>query len=311
MAERLMVAKVDDAAAHHEPVMVSEVLRFLQPGRRRKILDATIGPGGHTEAILKELPEDAIVIGLDWDDRALELAQKNLADFSQRVIFIQANFKEMADVLAEQGLGKVDGVIYDLGLSAQQLSDGKRGFSFQREGPLDMRINDTLPHTARDLVNHLSLARLAHIFKDYGEERYARRIARLIVNSRKKSPIRTTLELAQLAKKVYGPRHFRIHPATRIFQALRIAVNAELDNLKASLSALPGLLSPEARVVVISYHSLEDRMVKETFNQGARQGLYKILTPKPLGPSDEEISRNPRSRSARLRAVERVASEEN
>jgi 16S rRNA (cytosine1402-N4)-methyltransferase len=299
-----MVAKVGGVLAGHEPVMVSEVLRFLEPHRKRKILDATIGPGGHTKAILKELPEDGIVIGLDWDARALKLARENLTDFSQRIILIQANFKDMADVFGKQGLGKVDGVIYDLGLSSQQISGAERGFSFQKEGPLDMRINDALPQIAGDLINHLSEARLAQIFKEYGQERYARRIARLIIKRRKISSLRTTLELAQLAKRAYGRGRFRIHPATRIFQALRIAVNAELDNLKVSLSALPGLLSPKARVVVISYHSLEDRIVKETFNKGARQGLYRILTPKPLRPSGEEVRENPRSRSARLRAVE-------
>ncbi len=305
-----MVTRVVSAVAGHEPVMVSEVLHLLEPRKRRKILDATIGPGGHTKAILKELPEDGLVVGLDWDGRALKLARRDLADFSRRVILIQANFKDMVDVLAEQGIGKVDGVIYDLGLSSQQLFEAERGFSFQKEGPLDMRISDTLSQTAADLVNQLSDTRLAHIFKEYGEERYAKRIARLIVNKRKQFPIRTTLELAQLAKQAYGPKHFRIHPATRIFQALRISINSELDNLRNSLSALPEALSPEARAVVISYHSLEDRIAKETFSKGARQGFYKILTPKPLRPSGEEIAKNSRSRSAKLRAVERLASEE-
>ena len=305
-----MVASVTWAVAEHEPVMVSEVLRLLHPRKRRKILDATIGPGGHTKAILKELPEDGFVIGFDWDGRALKLARRNLADFSNRVILIQANFKDMVGVLAEQGIGKVDGVIYDLGLSSPQLSEAERGFSFQREGPLDMRISDGLPQTAGDLVKRLSDTRLADIFKEYGQERYAKRIARLIVKKRKESPIRTTLELAQLAKQAYGPKHFRIHPATRIFQALRIAVNSELDNLRDSLSALPEVLASEGRAVVISYHSLEDRIAKETFRQGVRQCLYKILTPKPLRPSGEEIRKNPRSRSARLRAVERLTSKD-
>ena len=305
-----MVVSVDYAVAGHEPVMVSEVLRLLQPRKRRKILDATIGPGGHTKAILKELPEDGVVIGLDWDGRALKLARRNLAAFSRRVILIQANFKDMVNVLVEQRVGKVDGVIYDLGLSRQQLSEGERGFSFQREGPLDMRISDGLPQTAADLVNQLSDTRLAHIFKEYGQERHAKRIARLIVKKRKESPIRTTVELAQLAKQAYGPKHFRIHPATRIFQALRIAINSELDNLRDSLEVLPEVLAPEARAAVISYHSLEDRIAKHTFRQGGREGLYKILTPKPLRPSGEEIRKNPRSRSARLRAVERLTSKD-
>ncbi|MGY4707848.1 16S rRNA (cytosine(1402)-N(4))-methyltransferase RsmH [Candidatus Bipolaricaulota sp. J31] len=288
------------SAVWHEPVMVTEVLRFLAPGPGKVIVDATVGTGGHAEAILERGAE---LIGIDRDPRALELARERLSRFGDRCRLVQGNFRHLKEILAELAAGPVDGVLFDLGMSSAQLEDEERGFSFAREGPLDMRMDPSQPLTAHEIVNRWPEREIARILREYGEERYARRIARAIVRAR---PIETTTELAEIVIRCYPPGRHRIHPATRTFQALRIAVNDELSALREGLLAAIRALLPGGTVVAISFHSLEDRIVKHTFRQRWIAGEVEILTKKPLVPSPEEIRRNPRARSAKLRAARRT-----
>ncbi len=282
----------------HEPVMVQEVLQLLNPQPGKLILDATVGTGGHAEHLLRA---GARVIGLDQDPRALEWARQRLSPYGDQVQLIRGNFRRVRELLAPLGIVGVDGALFDLGVSSLQLADGSRGFSFQADGPLDMRMDPDASVTAADLVNHLSEEELARLLREYGEERYARRIARKIVQSR---PIFTAAHLARLVASCYPPGPHRIHPATRTFQALRIAVNDELGALKEGLVQVRDLLRPGGVVVVISFHSLEDRIVKRFFREEALAGRLEILTKKPLSPTEAEVQRNPRARSAKLRAAQ-------
>ncbi|MEM9264358.1 MAG: 16S rRNA (cytosine(1402)-N(4))-methyltransferase RsmH [Cyanobacteria bacterium P01_F01_bin.13] len=280
----------------HQPVLAEEVLAGLDPKPNSRYLDATVGGGGHSRLIL-EADSTIHVVALDQDPQALDAARRNLAEFGDRVTFWHGNFAEFSP--SEQGF---DGVLADLGVSSPQLDRPERGFSFRHQGGLDMRMNPAQELTAADLVNHGSERELADIFYHYGEERLSRRIARRIVEHR---PFQTTTSLADaIAASVPGKyRHGRIHPATRVFQALRIAVNRELEVLERLIDVSPDWLVPGGRLAIISFHSLEDRRVKH----GMRDHEHlKVLTKKPITASDAEIRRNPRARSAKLRLAQRI-----
>jgi 16S rRNA (cytosine1402-N4)-methyltransferase len=294
----------------HLPVLVEEVLQYLDCRPDRIYADGTVGSGGHSRKILERSSPTGRLIGLDWDEEAIERARKNLHLFEGRVALSKGNFKNLISVLESLSIPGVDGILLDLGVSTEQLESRERGFSFRWEAPLDMRMSQETEITAQDLVEDLSPSDLEGLLREYGEERWARRIARNIVRRRQTAPIRTTGELVKtIEQSVPGPRG-RIHPATRTFQALRISVNEELNNLKAFLDVAPDLLRSKGRLCIISYHSLEDRIVKNLFRQWTRGGKgeekpFALLTPKPVGPAAEEALRNPRARSAKLRAVEK------
>jgi len=279
----------------HEPVLVAEVVRFLAPAPGVRIVDATVGTGGHAEALLAR---GARVIGIDRDPVALDRARERLRPYTDRLQLLHGNFRDLATLVSP--VPRVDGVLFDLGASSLQFDSPERGFSFLAAGPLDMRMDPTAPVTAADLVNRLPEAELARILWEYGEERYARRIARAIAEQR---PLHTTTELARVVARLYPPGHHRIHPATRTFQALRIAVNDELGALEAGLAGAVRLLPPGGALCVISFHSLEDRIVKHFLRREALAGRVEVLTKKPLRPEEDEVGRNPRARSAKLRAA--------
>jgi 16S rRNA (cytosine1402-N4)-methyltransferase len=295
--------------ASHVPVLLKEAIDFLNVRRGGTYIDATVGLGGHSYEIAKRLGAPGHLIGLDKDPAALEIAGSSLrapgsseSDWPT-IELRQASFASLAEARSPIA----DGLLADIGLSSLQLSDAARGFSFQAEGPLDMRMDPRSERTAEQVVNHLDERELADVIYEFGEERRSRRIARAIVRSR---PIRSTAHLADVISAAARPMNQaerRIHPATRTFQALRIFVNRELDDLRALLEAVPQILKPGGRVVVISFHSLEDRIVKDAFREGANKYKYfRVLTKKPVTPSEEEQDRNPRARSAKLRVAEKV-----
>jgi len=323
----------------HVPVLLKEAIDFLSVRRGGTYIDATVGLGGHSYEIAKRLGAPGHLIGLDKDPAALKIAQEKLVVSRSslvvsetqgpstalssaaademlarndkggdwpKVTLLHRSFAELAN---DQRPATIDGLLADLGVSSLQLDDAARGFSFQADGPLDMRMDPQSERTAEQVVNHLDERKLADVIYEFGEERRSRRIARAIVRSR---PIQTIAQLAEVisaaarSMKLGQDRYDRIHPATRTFQALRIFVNRELDDLRALVEAAPRILKPGGRVVVISFHSLEDRIVKDAFREGARQGVYRLLTKKPVMASEEESDRNPRARSAKLRAAEKV-----
>lgn len=288
----------------HFPVMCQEVVEFLNVKNKEWIVDCTLGLGSHAYNILKN--SKAKVIGIDKDKEALALAEERLSEFGDRVFLFQEDFKNIDKVLKELGLERVDGALFDLGVSLYQFSSFERGFSFLREGPLDMRLDrENTTISAYDLVNNLSEKELAYIFKEYGQEKAYRKIAHWIVEERKDYPIATTLRLAEIVARVCPRNDFRIHPATRVFQALRIAVNRELDVLSEGLRKVVNFLSRGARICVISFHSLEDRIVKDTFNVLSSEGILRKVISKNLKPSSWELKLNPSSRSARLRVAQK------
>ena len=306
--------------------MVEEVLAFLRPCPGSRILDGTVGGGGHTAALLEACLPGGRLLGLDQDMHALAVAAERLTAFEGNYVLVQENFGQALAVMAQLGWEGFDGVLLDLGLSSLQLEDGERGFSFLRSGPLDMRMDQRQEICAADLVNRTSEAELKQIFRDFGEERAAGALARILVRVRAKTPVTTTTVLVKIIEQIVKrtPRT-HLHPATRAFQALRIAVNHELDHLAAFLREGYRLLRPAGRMVIIAYHSLEDRLVKEAFRRWSAACLcppqlqvcvcgwspqVRILTAKPLTPSAQELHLNPRSRSARLRVVERYPAEE-
>ena len=289
----------------HLPVLVGEVLDLLRPGAGRRFIDATIGLGGHAEALLERLMPTGRLLGTDRDAEALAVARERLARFGDHLELVHGDFRQLADHAARLGGEGADGVVLDLGVSSYQLDTAERGFSFNLEGPLDMRMDPTAPTTARTLLLRSSAAELERILRDYGEERYARRIARAIHEHRR--DLRTTGDLASLVERVVPRREGRLHPATRTFQSLRIAVNDELGALDEALSTLPRWLAPGGRVAVIAFHSIEDRIVKRAFREHAAAGEVAIVTRKPVRPSEAEVAANPRSRSSRLRVAERLA----
>ncbi len=307
----------------HVPVLLKEAIDFLAIRRGGTYIDATVGLGGHSYEIAKRLGAPGHLIAVDKDPAALEgagavVGRRSLvvgehADERQaagderpdwpRVELVQGSFADLAN---DQRPATIDGLLADLGVSSLQLDRPERGFSFQAEGPLDMRMNTLSGETAEQVVNQVDEVTLANLIYEFGEERRSRRIARAIVRSR---PIRTTAQLAEIVSAAARPMNQaerRIHPATRTFQALRIFVNRELDDLRDLLQAAPQMLKPGGRLVIISFHSLEDRIVKDALREGVKQGHYKLLTKKPVTASQEEIDRNPRSRSAKLRAAERI-----
>jgi 16S rRNA (cytosine1402-N4)-methyltransferase len=308
--------------AQHLPVLVEETLTLLDPRRGGIFVDATLGLGGHAEAIL-QASEQVQLVGIDRDPQALELAARRLAPFGDRVRFVNANFHDLEPALAGIGItGKpagIAGILADLGVSSMQLDTPERGFSFRFDAPLDMRMG-LAERTAADLVNEGSEGELEKIIRDYGEERQARRIARSIVDARREQPIETTGQLKRLIDRVKGSRPGeRVDPATLVFQALRIAVNDELAGLEGFIQQAIDLLEDDGRLVIISYHSLEDRIVKNALRDRARGEIDRVtgrphaetqlieaLTRKPIRPSEAEVERNPRSRSARLRAARRI-----
>lgn len=302
---------------YHRPVLVNEMIELLTPRPGALIVDATCGGGGHAEAILRT---GANVVALDQDPDALEFASARLTSFGNRVTLRRANFRDASRVLDELGVGQIGGALLDLGVSSRQLENPDRGFSLIRNGPLDMRMDPRQELTAAEVVNAYSEEQLTRIFRDYGEEPAARRIASQIVKLRKETPFRETLGLAKAIEKTVG-RHGRRHPATQVFQALRMEVNDELGALEAGLSSLTSRLEPGARISVITFHSLEDRIVKNFFRDRSREFLdrpewpeprpnpnflLRIVTAKPVEPDAVEQRSNPRSRSARLRVAERV-----
>jgi 16S rRNA (cytosine1402-N4)-methyltransferase len=286
----------------HIPVLLDEVLDWLMPQPGQVLVDGTLGGGGHTRRLAERLQPGGRVVALDRDPQAVAAAEQNLASLPVKPVC--ANFCHLPDVLAELCLGAIDGVVLDLGLSSDQLADGERGFSFDSDGPLDLRFDPTQGEPAWRLLRTLREAPLADLIYQYGEERFSRRIARRIVERRRTGPLQTSAQLADLVRScVPRSRGHSIDPATRTFQALRIAVNEELKSLELALQRIPDCLKPGGRLVVISFHSLEDRLVKHAFRQDPR---LQNLTKKPLRPTDREAAGNPRSRSARLRAAERI-----
>ncbi len=305
----------------HVSVLLREALDLLKPEPGGRYIDGTLGGGGHGEAILTASAPDGLVLGLDRDDQALAAAGQRLHEFGARLITRQASFADVREVLDEIGWDRVDGIILDLGVSSWQIDAPERGFSFRSGGPLDMRMDRRQTLDARSLVNGASEEELTRIFRDYGEEPQARRIAARIAAERKSRPIETTDDLARLVEGAKGGRRRDHHPATQVFQALRIAVNRELDQLEKFLADGFALLRPGGRLAIIAFHSLEDRLVKNAFRKWSRACLcppralvcqcgwsakVKLLTKRPVVPSDTEISANPRARSAKLRAVERL-----
>jgi len=302
----------------HIPVLYQEVQAWLQPRSGGLYVDATLGGGGHARGILIASHPTGRVLGLDADPSAVSFASQALESFGNRVLLQTANFRQLRAVAGALGINEVDGVLMDLGLSSRQLDDAERGFSFSQDGPLDMRMDRAQEQDAADLVNDLPEEKLAEILWRYGEERHARRIARAMVAAR---PLVSTAQLADLVARTVRSRE-KIHPATRTFQALRIAVNDELDALREALPQARDLLRPGGRLAVISFHSLEDRLVKQFYRQEAsdcvcppelpvcvcqHRATLRVLTSKPVRPAADEIARNPRSRSARLRVAERLA----
>ncbi len=306
----------------HQPVLLRETVSALGCRPAGCWVDCTIGAGGHAEAILRATAPDGRLIGCDRDAEILAHARRRLAPFGDRVVLRQSDHRQLASLLDDLDLHQVDGVLLDLGVSSLQFDDPSRGFSFQREGPLDMRMDRSRPGTAADLVNRLHRPEITSILARYGEEPAAGRIASAIVRSRETAPIRTTSELAAIVARAVGVgRSRRIHPATRTFQALRIAVNGELDGLGRGLEEATLRLAEGGRIAVIAFHSLEDRVVKETFRRMAnsctcprglpvcgcgRPDRVRLIATRPLRPDAEEIRSNPRSRSARLRVAERL-----
>jgi 16S rRNA (cytosine1402-N4)-methyltransferase len=302
----------------HVPVLLQETIEMLQPRPGGRYIDGTLGAGGHAAAILQASMPDGRLLAFDRDPEAIEFAQRRLGDLAARAVFVNASFAAVGELAPAYGFAPADGILLDLGLSSRQLADPGRGFSFLQEGPLDMRFDPAQPVTAADLVNELPEAELADIFWRYGEERHSRKVARAIIANR---PVTTTTQLAQLVADHSGRRTGRIHPATRIFQALRIAVNEELAALESVLPAAVDLLGGGGRLAVISFHSLEDRIVKLFMRDQSRDCVcppkqpvctcavtprLRLLARKAVKASEAEIARNPRSRSARLRGAEKL-----
>jgi len=302
----------------HKSVLLNEVIEALRPQSGKRYVDCTLGDGGHAEAILAKIQPDGRLLGIDADPMAITVAKNRLADYTDNMVLVNDNFLNLEVICKEKEFLPVHGIIFDLGLSSAQLDNSERGFSFQQYGPLDMRFDPTQQFTAADVVNTFSEEKLADIIRDYGEERFSRRIARHIVNSR---PINSTLELVDAIGKATGGYRTKIHPATRTFMALRIYINHELENLSAALKQALNCLDRGGRLAIISYHSLEDRIVKQ-FMQTESKGCIctpdvpvcqcghvatlRIINRKVITPSAAETEANPRSRSAKLRVAERL-----
>ncbi len=294
-------------AFEHVPVLLQKVLEFLPLPDGSTVLDGTLGLGGYSEAFLLAHPGWR-VLGLDQDKRAQQIAAERLAPFGHRFCPLSGNFRDLEDLCLKQGVKSLDGIVFDLGVSNMQLTDRERGFSFKEDGPLDMRMDPSAKFSAAELVNEASAQELNGIFRDYGEEPFSWRIAQTVVQERIKKPIVTTGQLVEVIRSALPApvmRKMKGHPARRVFQALRIAVNDELGALEEGLDGALGMIAPEGRIIVISYHSLEDRIVKHRFRNWKDQGLGYLDPRKALEPSEDEIESNPKSRSARLRGFVR------
>ena len=307
----------------HIPVMTQEVINYLVTRKDGLYVDATLGLGGHTKSILDFTNYQSRIVGLDVDEEALSIASNNLSKYKSNIIFQNSNFSEIDRVLLDLEIDEVDGIVADLGMSSFQIDSSQRGFSFIRDEPLDMRMDPRLRFTAYDLVNEMSVDEISKVLKVYGEERWSRRIAKRIVRTREEKPISTSAELANVVYEAI-PRKFhpvRIHPATKTFQAFRIAVNHELDNIEEFIAKAIPLLKPGGRIVIISFHSLEDRIVKNLFQHLSspcicppdlpicgcgKKSTINILTRTPLVPSEAEVLNNPRARSAKMRVGEKL-----
>jgi len=300
---------------YHIPVMCSQVLTNLVTKKKGIYVDCTLGGGGHSKEIIKKIFPEGLLVGLDQDIEALQYARKNLEDYTDKVIIVKSNFVDLKIVLQDLGFEKVTGILFDLGFSSHQLNTQTRGFSFLENHFLDMRMDLSKQLDARYINNHYSEKKLWEIFSKYGEERFSRSIARLIIQERKNEPIQTTKHLAELITSIYKKykrNKWRIHPATRVFQALRIEVNDELELLREALKQAVHLLEEQGRICVISYHSLEDRIVKHTYKELTKKetiALYgyrlRIISKKPFYPSESEIKENRRARSAKMRVAEK------
>ncbi len=310
---------------HHVTVLKEEAVDGLNVRPDGVYVDCTLGAGGHSEGIAARLGPQGRLIGIDRDDTALALARERLARFDSVVTLVKSDFRRLTDALRRAGVPQVDGILFDLGVSSMQLHEAERGFSYNHDAALDMRMDRTQPLTAREIVNQWDERELARVIRDYGEERFARQIARRIVQARQRAPIETTGQLAELVKEAIpaAARRSGPHPAKRTFQAIRIAVNDELGALQDALAQAIDCLAPGGRVAVITFHSLEDRIVKETFAKeaaacrcppdfpvcvcGGEQGRLRLVTRKPVVPSAQELAANPRARSAKLRVAEKRA----
>jgi len=299
----------------HTPVLTKEILNYLDFKKGGVYIDCTLGGGGHSKAILENIYPHGLLIGIDQDTEAIETAKEELKSYIDKVKLVKGNFKNIEGILSDLKIETVSGIIFDLGVSFHQLKEKERGFSFKEDSHLDMRMDLTQEFNADILINSYSEKDLAEIFEKYGEERFSRKIARLIITERKKKAITTTKQLADLVVRSLPrtkKRHtWRIHPATRVFQAIRIEVNQELKALETGLNQAIRVLEDKGRICVISYHSLEDRIVKHLFKEAEREGKeqknygLKIITKKPIGPSSEEVRDNPKARSAKLRVAEK------
>jgi len=292
----------------HKPVMLQEMINYLNLKPGQIIVDATMGLAGHSLRILEHILPGGRLVGIDRDQESLEVAKRELDKFSGSCEFVHSNFMDLDKVMENLNIQKIDGILFDLGVSSFQLGDPNRGFSFQNEGPLDMRLDRSSYISAYDLVNNLNEEEISALLWNFGQERWHNRIARHLVQERQKHPITTTLELSDVVMRAipYKYRNYRIHPATRTFQAVRIAVNRELETLGEALHKAVELLDYSARICVISFHSLEDRIVKFAFRRLASQGKIEIITPKPLIPGLSEVQENPSSRSAKFRVAQKA-----
>lgn len=289
----------------HQPVLLKEVLEFLAPHAGGVYMDGSLGAGGYAQAILEAANPDGILLGFDIDEGSIHKTLKRLEPYGERFKCWHAGYHEALSTLGSTGIGQLNGIVLDLGLSSDQLENPDRGFSFRFAGPLDMRFNRSIEGSVEDLLNDVSEAELKKIISEYGEEPRAKKVAQWLKQAVRQGTLKTTEDLAETVFRALGRKKGRIHPATRVFQALRIAVNDELGNLQKGLEQLPSLLKQQGRLCIVSYHSLEDRMVKLAFKELAKDNSkWRILTRHPLRPSSEERFFNPRSRSAKMRVIE-------
>lgn len=295
---------------YHIPVMLEEVINYLELRPGMTIVDATIGTGGHSKEIIRRIMPGGRLIGIDRDKESLGICRQRLEEYADVCEFVHDNFIDLDSVLNNLSIKKIDGIVFDLGISSFQLSNAQRGFSFQNDGPLDMRLDRESYISAYDLANNLNEKEISGLLWAFGEERWHNRIAHLMVQEREKNPISTTEQLVSIVIRSipyrYRHKYYRIHPATRTFQAMRIAVNRELEILEDALNKAIEFLKENTRICVISFHSLEDRQVKHTFRKAAANALVEIITNKPLTPGMDELQANPSSRSSKLRVAERL-----
>jgi len=289
----------------HQPVLLKEVLEYLDPKPNQNFVDATVGDGGHAGAILEKTMPNGKLVAIDRDSESIIRAKSSLSKFGSRVLFINDSFGNLSEIIKNSNIRTISGILFDFGMSSSQLENSERGFSFQKNEVLDMRFDIKHPIIAEDIINEYDAEELSEIFKKWGEEPYAFKIAVAIIEARRKSRIKTTKELVRIIEKV-ARRHGKLHPATLIFQALRIEVNGELKEIERALGVIPEILNKNGKAAFISFHSLEDRLIKNWSRNLDKQGIIEILNQKPIIASAEELKANPRSRSAKLRAIKKI-----